>query len=171
MYDIDSQDQLVELSEFPRCDVGAPAPVVIATDFDVFLSYVIADNEIRWNDKIRPPLPDEEYTERRAVVRFHRVYSQMLGMPNDEALPGHPLWQRGLQYLAVFRVEGSSWTRRLEQINSVHEQHDKDEFLRASHYIFAFHDSTFECVSRACELVGVYESSKERLLSDIVRSL
>jgi len=72
----------------------------------------------------------------------------MFGRPNDEAFHGHPLYSRGLRPYSVFEIDNSSWLRRLEEMNSVHEHHDKEKFLSAYyHFIFAFHDSTFECIA------------------------
>jgi hypothetical protein len=36
----------------------------------------------------------------------------MFGMPNDETLHGHPLYERGLEVYGAFRVEDSSWVRQ-----------------------------------------------------------
>ncbi len=69
------------------------------------------------------------------------------GAPNDEALAGHPLHGKGLQFYSVHRVEDSSWISELERRNSVHPSHNRQRFLEDKrHYIFTFHDSTLECV-------------------------
>jgi hypothetical protein len=41
MYEVDGRDRVIELTDVPRSDVGAPAPVVLANEFCVVLSYVI----------------------------------------------------------------------------------------------------------------------------------
>ena len=46
-------------------------------------------------------------------------------------------------------IAASSWVRALEQMNAVHPYHRPETFSDYHHYIFAFHDSTFECVARA----------------------
>ncbi|HEX8863370.1 MAG TPA: hypothetical protein VGC06_30595 [Actinomycetes bacterium] len=55
------------------------------------------------------------------------------GPPNDEALQGHPLVDRGLRPYGVFRVEGSSWIRQLERMNRVHPQHRPEAFRDLCH--------------------------------------
>lgn len=79
------------------------------------------------------------------IVRFDRR-THMFGPPNDEAFAGHPLAKRGLKPYGAFRIENSSWIRRLERMNSVHSQHRAENYWKLQHLVFSFHDSTFECV-------------------------
>jgi hypothetical protein len=81
-----------------------------------------------------------------AIVCFHGCRAHIFGPPNDEAFYGHPLASRGLRPYSVYRVEHSSWIRKLERMNSVHPNHRPEVFWNCQHLIFAFHDSTFECV-------------------------
>lgn len=39
----------------------------------------------------------------------------------------------------------------MEQRNSVHPFHSPEGYKSLVHYIFTFHDSTFECVSKSLE--------------------
>jgi hypothetical protein len=71
----------------------------------------------------------------------------MFGPPNDEAFSGHPLASRGLSPWIVQEVVCSSWIRGLERMNSVHPYHRREAFSAFRHFVFAFHDSTFECVA------------------------
>ena len=87
-----------------------------------------------------------------AVARFVRPHAHMFGPPNDEAFHGHPLAGRGLERYGVFRVEDSSWIRQLERMNSVHALHNPERFSRLVHFVFSFHDSTFECVADDVEI-------------------
>lgn len=73
----------------------------------------------------------------------------MLGPPNDEAFVGHPLYEKGLRPHGVFEVRNSSWLRALERMNSVHPRHVADLFHGYRHFIFAFQDSTFECIAKS----------------------
>ena len=86
----------------------------------------------------------------------------MFGPPNDETFSGHPLADRGLHPYAVFEVRDSSWIRKLERMNSVHHRHNRERFLEGlRHFVFAFHDSTFECVAHGFE-VEVFRGSSRR---------
>lgn len=82
-----------------------------------------------------------------ALVRFPLPYIFKLGAPNDEALGGHPLYGNGLTFYTVHRVDESSWIAALERQNSVHDRHNRTQFLENKvHYIITLEDSTLECV-------------------------
>jgi len=72
----------------------------------------------------------------------------MFGPPNDEGLHGHPLAERGLEPYGVFVVSPSSWLRALVRMNAVHPRHRDEHFDGLCHFVFTFHDSTFECIAR-----------------------
>jgi hypothetical protein len=82
-----------------------------------------------------------------AIVRFVHPYAHLFGPPNDEAFSGHPLASRGLAPYSVYEIERSSWLHALERMNAVHPAHRPHHFAAYRHYIFAFHDSTFECIA------------------------
>ena len=42
--------------------------------------------------------------------------------------------------------------RQLERMNSVHALHNPERFSRLVHFVFSFHDSTFECVADDVEI-------------------
>jgi hypothetical protein len=82
-----------------------------------------------------------------AVICFPHYQYFAFGLPNDEALGGHPLAERGLEFYSVHEIAHSSLIETLERRNSVHPNHDREKFLLGTkHYIFTFHDSTLECV-------------------------
>jgi hypothetical protein len=138
MYSVDEHDRVVALDTVPKPETGAPEPIVVADELAVVVSYVTENSS-------DPPT--------FCSVRFHLAHTHLFGAPNDEALEGHPLWNRGLDFYAVFRVDQSSLIRRLALMNSVHRRHSYAAFDELTHYIFTFHDSTFECVARSCETV------------------
>jgi hypothetical protein len=55
-------------------------------------------------------------------------------------------------------------------MNSVHPHHDREGFARLRHYVFAFHDSTFECVARSFTAVEV-EGPLTRVAQDMAKTL
>ena len=150
MYSIDQLDRVRELTNIPAMDVGAPCPLVFADEAGLVLAY-----------RVRDEPPYQPTTQPLAVVRFHGSYFHSFGPPNDEALDGHPLSGRGLHSYGVFEVNGSSLLRGLERMNSIHPNHDPRRFNALTHYIFTFHDSTFECVAESLEAmieqVGLFE--------------
>lgn len=143
MYVVDERDVVVRVAGIPSPSAGAPEPVIVADEGSAVVAYY-GSEAMNW-DTARP----EDFGPQQVVVlRFGSVRSLMFGSPNDEAVSGHPLFGRGLDYYAVHSVEDSSWVRRLERMNSVRPQHNASGFLRLRHFIVTFHDSTFECVCR-----------------------
>ena len=151
MYDIDEKDRVVTLEGVQRCSVGAPLPLIIANEQRVVLAYYVDSTDPSWDGETIRILDQERSDEPIALVRLE-CYAHMFGPPNDEAFSGHPLARRGLHPYGAFRVEDSSWIRRLEKMNRVHEHHRPERFEQFQHLVFAFHDSTFECVCREFEV-------------------
>jgi hypothetical protein len=134
MYQVNGHDLVIPLSDLPQPEVGAPVPILVAEEHRLELGYVAYPSDAREEEVI-------------AVASFETPYASMFGPPNDEAFEGHPLATRGLEPYGCFKVEKSSWIRQLEQMNSVHPYHRAERFDALTHYIFAFHDTTFECVA------------------------
>jgi hypothetical protein len=68
--------------------------------------------------------------------------------PNDEALPGHRLYERGLAGLRwAGAVEDSERIASLEQGNRVHPRHDAERFSRLHHYILPLKEGTAEVIA------------------------
>jgi hypothetical protein len=154
MYPVDERDKVIEIRTVPQSSVGAPSPIILSDEHRILLAYVIQDSS---PDSIIQQAEGEDF----ALVEFQRYRSFIFGAPNDEAFSGHPLAGRGLHPYACFQIEASSWIRQLERMNSVHSRHDPTRFARYNHYVFAFHDSTFECVAEnftVSEHCGTLES-------------
>jgi hypothetical protein len=151
MYQI-RDDQVVPLSSVPSPDPGAPLPVVLASDYRLVLVYFVLEPDPSWDGSKVQVVSHQSPDRPVAVVRFQRPYTHGFGAPNDESLSGHPLASRGLQPYTVCEVLKSSWIRELDQASSVHPEHRSEEFLAYRHFIFAFHDSTFECVARGIQI-------------------
>ena len=164
MYLVDGRDNVVELENVPQSSVGAPLPLVLSDEHKIMLAYIVQDTPSDWDGSyvrvIDPSTPGEPL----ALVEFSSYSSFMFGAPNDEAFRGHPLAKRGLHPYGAFQIENSSWIRQLEMMNSVHPYHRPEMFERLRHFIFAFHDSTFECVAEGFT-VSEHEGSLESLLS------
>lgn len=146
-YTPDERDRVVPLEGAPQSDVGAPLPLVLASEHRLFLIYIMEETPADWDGtwvRIIDAAVDDMPI---AAVEFNRVHAHIFGPPNDEAFEGHPLESRGLTPYSASVVENSSWIRALERMNSVHEHHRPENFWKLTHYIFAFHDSTFECVA------------------------
>lgn len=154
MYEVDARDQVVELPDVPQSSVGAPLPVVLASEHSVELAYYAEVVDPDW-DGTYVRVVDGSTEDPVILVKFEKAHAWFHGPPNDEAFSGHPLASRGLQPYAAFRIDDSSWVRRLERMNSVHPYHDPKRFGDLNHYVFAFHDSTFECVAQSFTAIEV----------------
>ncbi|MDQ0249986.1 hypothetical protein J2W22_002050 [Sphingomonas kyeonggiensis] len=128
-------------------DVGAPLPTLLQSDQTSALFFL---------------LPDDD--ERVGHVRFERLLSSLFGAPNDETFEGHPLHGSGFQPYRAMRVVDSPWIAQLERMNSVHRYHDPSAYAAAKHFIFPFHDTTFECVAQSFTA-----STVDRRLADAVK--
>ena len=90
MYEPDELDRVVAVAGLPQCDTGAPSPVVAATEGELQVAYIC-----RTGDEREVAI---------AVVTFADTRAHTFGMPNDEALRGHPLFERGVGFYGAFQA-------------------------------------------------------------------
>ena len=159
MYAIDSRDRVIEIDIAPTPSTGAPEPLLLADDYAVALRYVTAESDRQTTDS----------GIQLAIVRFGS-WAHYLGPPNDEALSGHPLYERGLRCYGIFEVQHSSWIRLMEERNRVHDRHAPERFAQLRHFIIAFHDSTFECVAESVMARTVLEKDADAIWATILKS-
>ena len=145
-YTPDARDRVVWLADAPPSDEGAALPVVLASEFRLFLLYLTPDAASDRGGSPRIVSADTDDMS-VAVVEFLQPYAHLFGPPNDEAIIGHPLAARGLHPCGRFTVEDSSWLRALERTDAVHERYHPERFRLLTHYVFTFRDSTFECAA------------------------
>ncbi|HEY9714552.1 MAG TPA: hypothetical protein V6C72_13885, partial [Chroococcales cyanobacterium] len=145
-YSVDDQDKCVNLEDVPQWDPGDSAPVVLANEHKMLVAYRLCEREAERRQLRSGPFSGVEPV---AVVTFDPVFDHFFGAPNDETLHGHPLYGRGLEFYGAVEVLGSSWIRLAERRNAVHDRHNGERFMLGKrHFIFAFHDSTFECIAK-----------------------
>jgi hypothetical protein len=166
MYPVDQQDTLIELKGVPQSDVGAPSPLVMSNEHRLLLAYLIQEKPFKLDGRVLTDRDLAGLFEQMALIEFERYRAYSFGAPNDETLSGHRLYHRGLGPFKAFEVTGSSWIRQLEQMNSVHTRHNPERFKTLHHYVFTFHDSTFECVAEGYK-VTEHEGPIARLLPEM----
>ena len=169
MYHVDALDRVVELSDFPQCSIGAPLPSLISTEHETVLLFLRDDAAEDWDGTTARIVSLSSEDEPLAVVTFHKCYARIFGPPNEEAYMGHPLAGRGVRPFGAFRIENSSWLRRLESMNSVHRDHSPARFSALTHYIVTFHDSTFECIAASYTVETTQAPPKQALLRIVER--
>jgi len=131
-------------------DTGAPLPHLLQKDNQTFLVFVMSDlgrNSDGSYATVRRP--DEPHSVNLAIVGFKRCLCTKMGTPSDEVLDGHPLHGKGLESYSALRVVNSAWIKELEAINSVHSGYSAETWRDLNHFIFGFHDCTFECVAES----------------------
>lgn len=131
-----------------KWDIGAPLPTLLQSDQKTLLFFLLPDA----NDHI-------------GKIDFDWCWSTSFGAPSDETFEGHPLHGSGFEPYNAMEVVGSSWISELRKIDSVHRSHDPTAYGSAKHFIFPFHDTTFECVARSFTVSRV-----QGKLSDAVKS-
>jgi hypothetical protein len=137
--------------EFPvQWDTGAPFPYLLQNDYRTFLVFFLRDVDPGWDGTyVNVRRADNPSPSNLAVVEFKRSICTKMGTPNDEVFPGHPLYGKGFRGYCPLRVKNSLWIKELEAINSIHRGYRPESWSNLNHYIFGFHDSTFECVAES----------------------
>lgn len=163
MYTIDSKDLVRPLEGMPLPDTGAPLPTVVCNERSLLVAYIAntAPNP-GWDGRSIGIVGADTAGEPIVIARFERALAHMFGPPNDEAFTGHPLASRGLEPFGVFEVLQSSWIRTLDRMNRVHPRHNPDSFAARRHFVLTFHDSTFECIADAVNVVERFSGSMKQ---------
>ena len=169
-YTIDERDTVQAIEDFPQSCVGAPMPVILASEHTLIVAFYLEVRDPNWDGTYVKVMSLDSSDEPIAVVRFARATTHYFGPPNDEAFAGHPLAARGLKPYGAFEVLSSSWIRALERMNSVHPYHKPEHFAGRRHFVLTFHDTIFECVARDFS-VERPTGSMRSILPELVASL
>jgi hypothetical protein len=159
VYTVDRDSVLV--LDVPQPEVGAPLPILLADDQSAQIAYIVHEVDPNWDGTYANMVGTDSADQPIALVSFVRPYAHIFGPPNDEAFACHPLFRRGLQPYSVAEVSSSSWIRQLERMNAVHPNHQPKAFDSYRHFVFAFHDSTFECVAMGLAVSTMRGSMRE----------
>jgi hypothetical protein len=165
MYSVDNKDEVIRLGNAPQSSVGAPCPMISASEQSLRLAYFVEDIPSNWDGSTVSVIDENTNREPVALITFTRPKAHMFGPPNDEAFSGHPLASRGLKPYSVSEIRNSSWLRHLERMNAVHPYHKPELFLDYHHFVFSFHDTTFECISKGFQ-VSIHHGS----VAEVIRS-
>lgn len=155
MSDMRNDPAVKKVNEIPDCAGGAPEPFILCDEQDVDVIYRIATADYdKFSDSCEAVFGDDG--ELYVSLTFKSCLQHKFGYPNEEAIEGHPKFAAGLRIYSCFKLEASDWLTELEIQNRVHPLHQKDLFSKYRHFIFPFHDTTFECLAQAYE-VKVYK--------------
>lgn len=80
------------------------------------------------------------------MVQVEPCLAFKFGYPNDEALPGHPLYERGFEGVTIYEVLRSSWVAELTRRNGVGFPDSDLTAYGIRHFLFSFHERTLEVI-------------------------
>lgn len=131
-------EKIIPLDRELSPEAAVSGAVVLATEFETMLCF----NAMRRQS-------DGMYRGiGLAVVRFDLCVQSKFGYPNDEAHFSIPR-TRGLGY-GCFEVLDSPWNEEICALN----RHAFPDTVpcKSRHFLFLFHDSSFECLARGCTI-------------------
>ena len=133
---------------FPDIMVGAPSPMVFADQHVVNLAYYDTENDV-------------------ALVTFSHCFEFRMGMPGEDAISKSPYSGLGILNFEPHVVENSPWIDELENRYEVVSEfsHHNRHYV---HYLFTFHDRTFECIASGYEVKKYSSITVEKALIDLV---
>ncbi len=143
-------DEIVELDLGVRPEAAVSGAVCLQTEAGTFLTF----NAMRATDRMSPhggPYMEDAGT---AVVEFKRCLVSRFGYPNDEARWGIPQY-KNVSY-GIYEVRSSSWIKEVIRLNRYRFPQTTDNYVH-KHFLFAFHDDTFECLADDLSLEVVNE--------------
>ena len=128
-------EQIVELDLGCRPEGGVSGGVLVSSEYSTFLTF----NAVK-------PSEDGSRVESagHAVVEFSRCRLTKFGYPNDEARWGIARYQE-ISY-GIYEVTNSEWIPEIVRLNR-YSFPDTPDDTTTRHFLFAFHDSTFECLA------------------------
>jgi hypothetical protein len=154
MYAVDELDRVLERFDLPQACTGMPRAVALSDESNVSVAYATQKG---WNDPART-------VPQYAIITFIDYSSYMFGQPGEKVFAGHPLYARGLEPYSFSEVIGSSWIRQMARVDATNPYHADSCFEDCRHFILAFKNSMFECISRGYSHV-LFEGTEEGLLA------
>ena len=151
------EEKVVELDRGYTPEAAVSGAFLIQDEYKTFLTF----------NAMQPAENGFNKDAGTAVVEFVRCIITKFGYPNDEALPGHPLYEKGLGFFGVLEVLNSNWVSEKGKQNRVNFP-DRTDFSWTRHFIFCFHDSTFECLAQDFKL-EVSDEPFEQILKRLTK--
>jgi len=134
-------------ADFPvDWEPGAPLPILLTSDYKLFLIFCVQD-KVDWSNEQQMAQRFEKLFDQRCVVTFLGCADTRFGCPNEEVWHGHYLDGHGQDGNEAQIVVHSPWLNEVMAINSVHSDYRPERWTDKKHYIFWFHDTTFECLA------------------------
>ncbi|MEM6257807.1 MAG: hypothetical protein AAF711_03700 [Planctomycetota bacterium] len=133
-------DLLVPLELGVSPEAAVSGACCYQTECDVILTF----NAMRPTDRPSPYGGFYKQEAGTAICTFKRCLLTRFGYPNDEARWGIPRFTN-LEH-DIYEIRNSSWIKDIVTQNRHRFPSTPDDCV-AKHYLFTFHDSTFECLA------------------------
>lgn len=137
---------------------AVPGPVILQTDHAVVLTF----------NSIRLMSDAPVHGSGCGIVYCDICLLTRYGLPNDEAMAGHPLFAKGLNDSGVYEVINSSWIRQVTERNRIAFPNNSEWIATKRHFIFVLKDKTFECIANGLR-ASVSILSFESIFAEVVR--
>ena len=131
---IGDNEVAIWIEDVPECLRRAPCPMLIAREGRVNLAYFFQyEPPAGWDGQRARVIREDTEDLDCCILSFIGVTEHVFYQGGGDAR-GHPLEDKGLEPYSLYRIENSRWG-----------------WSRAgrTHFIFMFHDSTFECVAES----------------------
>jgi len=129
-------------------DQNVPAAVLVSNDDGLTVLAVHAS--------------DADADPRTVVFTWHGTRFASMGSPNDEALSGHRLFEKGMSRIRrLGKVENSELIATLARETSVHPQHDPARFAELTHHVLPLKECTVEVVASRVTITRLPGSTLE----------
>lgn len=152
-------------------DIGAPLAHMLCNGRTALVAFYLHVPDPAWDGSYVTIVdPTSGRSEELGVIEFRGVASIRMGAPNDEAIHGHALHEKGLRAYAAHEVRRSEWLEEHIRVNSVHPNHRDASWRQLHHYLLAFHDEMVECLAREMRVRTVRAPFRE-LISDLAAEL
>ncbi|RYV00650.1 hypothetical protein SOPP22_17750 [Shewanella sp. OPT22] len=135
---------------FPEIMVGAPCPMIFADENVVYLSYYDVEDDV-------------------ALIKFDHCFEFRMGMPGEDEISKSPYCGLGLLNFETHYVKNSPWLNELESKYKVISDFSRND-RKYIHYVFTFHDRTFECISSGYSVEKYTGISVKQLLINAATS-
>ena len=86
-----------------------------------------------------------------AVFRSKSILQTKHGHPNDEAFPGHPLYNKGLSDFSIAEVEDTLWMNEIMAVNAIEFPTATFADWGCRHHVFPLKEVTLEVLWREFE--------------------
>ncbi|MDQ6479990.1 hypothetical protein [Dyadobacter sp. LHD-138] len=158
--------ELIELKDFFEMDFGAPLPMIVSTDTELFITFY-SDQEIK---SFYPNALNPVYSTGVVVLKFKHYLKYTFGIPGNETIEGHPYFKLGMKLFKFYELTNSDLVAHLEKIEKSHQYYNPNKWKDYKHYILTFHDNMFECVAKKfkvrIENLSIYDQAN-KLLSEL----